>query len=75
MKSQFHSENIVNVANGTLAVPEVNVDKAVTIGHNQLVQFEKSLPTGFWKPIERKIKTGSNGSSKKRNCYWIQSSL
>lgn len=57
MKPELHPENLVNVANGTLAVSQINVDKAVIIGHNQLVEFEKSLPNGFWKPIERKIKT------------------
>ena len=31
--------------------------KAVHIGKNQLVEFEKLLPTGYWKPIERKVKT------------------
>ena len=57
MKPELHPENLVNVANGTLAVSQVNVDKAVTIGHNQLIELEKYLPNGFWKPIERKIKT------------------
>ena len=57
MKPEVHPENLVNVANGTLAIPQVNVNNAVTIGHSQLVEFEKSLPAGFWKPIERKIKS------------------
>ena len=57
MKPEVHPENLVNVANGTLAGAQVNVDNAITIGHNQLVEFEKSLPAGFWKPIQRKIKS------------------
>ena len=52
MKPETHPQNLVNVA-----VQQVNVDMAVTIGYNQLVKFEESLLTGFWKPIERKIKT------------------
>ena len=56
MKLEVHPENLVNMAKDAIAVAQVNVDKAVTIGHNQLIEFEKSLLTGFWKPIERKIK-------------------
>ena len=57
LKPEDHPERIVNVANGTLAVPKVNVDEAVSIGYNQLIALEKSLPTGFWKAIEKNIKT------------------
>ena len=57
IKPETHPQNLVNVMNGCFAVQQVNVDMAVTIGYNQLVEFEESLPTGFWKPIERKIKT------------------
>lgn len=57
LKPEVHPPKLVNVANGTLAVAEVNVCQAISIGYNQLVEFEKSLPTGFWKPIERRIKT------------------
>ena len=53
----MHPKQIVNVANGTLGVSQVNVDQAVSIGHGQLLEFEKELPNGFWKSIERKIKT------------------
>ena len=57
LKPEIHPPKLVNVANGTLAVPDVNVCQAISIGHSQLVEFEKSLPTGFWKAIERRIKT------------------
>ena len=57
MKPEDHPENLMNISNSTIAVPQVNVDKAVHIGKNQLVEFEKLLPTGYWKPIERKVKT------------------
>ena len=47
----------MNISNGTIAVPQVDVHKAVYIGKNQLVEFEKLLPTGYWKSIEQKVKT------------------
>ena len=34
-----------------------HVDQAVRIGHSQMLDLEKALPTGFWTCIERKIKT------------------
>ena len=43
MKSETHPETLVNVANGSLATPQVNVYKAVTIGYNQL----RNLPAGY----------------------------
>ena len=57
LKPDVHPTKLVNVANGTLAVTEVNVCQAISIGQNKLVEFEKSLPNGFWRPIERRIKT------------------
>ena len=57
LKPNVHPTKLVNVANGTLAVTEINVCQAISIGQNQLVEFEKSLPNGFWRPIERRIKT------------------
>ena len=68
MKPEDRPENLMNISNGTIAVPQVNVDKAVYIGKNQLVEFEKLLPTGYWKPIERKVKTMAVA---KRNCCWV----
>ena len=57
VKPETHPEQVVNVTNGTLATLQVNVDEKVNIGHSQLLEFKKNLPTGFWKHIERKIKT------------------
>ena len=54
---EIHPPKLVNVTNGALVLPEVNVPQAISIGHNQLIEFEKSLPTGFWKTIQRKVKT------------------
>ena len=47
LKPDDHPKEIVNIANGQIAVPQVNVDEAVSIGHKQLIAFEKALPTGF----------------------------
>ena len=33
------------------------LQQALSIGHSQLLEFVKKLPNGFWKNIERKIKT------------------
>ena len=66
---EIHPPKLVNVTNGALAVPEVNVSQAISNGHNQLIVFEKSLPTGFWKTIQRKVKTMA--IAKKRHFYVI----
>jgi hypothetical protein len=49
LKPEDHPEQIVNVANGILGASLVNVDRAVSIGHSQLLDLEKELPTGFWR--------------------------
>ena len=55
LNPEVHPEQLVNVANGTIGASEINVDQAVRIGHSQMLDFEKALPTGFWTCIERKI--------------------
>jgi len=57
LKPETHPEQVVDVVNGTLAALQVNVDQAVNISQSQLLEFEKNMPTGLWKSIERKIKT------------------
>ena len=57
LKPEQHPEQLVNVVSGTLAPSQVNVDQAVSIGKNQLIQFEQALPAGFWTTIEKKVKT------------------
>ena len=57
LNPEVHPEQLVNVANGTIGASEINVEHAVRIGHSQMLDFEKALPTGFWTCIERKIKT------------------
>ena len=43
LKPESHPEQIVNVANRT-------------IGHSQLLDFEKNLPAGFWNILKRKLR-------------------
>ena len=64
---EIHPPKLVNVTNGALAVPEVNVSQAISISHNQLIELEKSLPTGFWKKNTKKSQ--DHGNSKKRHFY------
>ena len=59
MYSSSQARVTFETANGTLGASLVNVDQAVSFGHGHLLEFEKELPTGFWKSIERKIKTMS----------------
>lgn len=47
LKPELHSEQLVNVANGTVGTSQINVDQAVSIGQSQLLDFEKDLPAGF----------------------------
>ena len=44
LEPAVHPKQIVNVANGTLGASQVNVDQALSIGHSQLLEFEKELP-------------------------------
>ena len=48
---------LLNISNGQLAQPHVNVDKAVEIGANQLIQFEALWPEGFYSPLAKQITT------------------
>ena len=57
LNPEVHPEQLVNVAIGSIGPSEINVDQVVRIGHSQMLDFEKTLPTGFWTCIERKIKT------------------
>ena len=57
LKPEIHPKQLVNVVNGSLAPSQVNVDQAIIIGHSQLIDFEKSLPTGFWESIQKNVKT------------------
>ena len=38
---------LLNISNGQIAKPDVNVDRALEVGSEQLTQFEASWPEGF----------------------------
>ncbi len=54
---QLNTEKLYNIVNGQCAPPCVNVQEAEEIGKQQMIQFKASLPDGFHKSIEKKVKT------------------
>ncbi|KAL8593372.1 hypothetical protein ACOMHN_065978 [Nucella lapillus] len=52
-----HPEQLVNVANGSLAPSSVNVDKTITIAEEQVAAFEMTLPQGYWNAIPKRVTT------------------
>ena len=52
-----HPDPIVNVANGAIAPPAVNVDRALSIGITQVTEFQQNLPQSFNKSISKKVTT------------------
>lgn len=51
---------LLNISNGQIAQPNVNVDKALEIGKEQLTQFESSWPNGFYSPLSHQVITFSD---------------
>ncbi|KAL8583211.1 hypothetical protein ACOMHN_053724 [Nucella lapillus] len=52
-----YPEQLVNVANGSLAPSSVNVDKTITIAEEQVAAFEMTLPQGYWNAIPKRATT------------------
>jgi hypothetical protein len=52
-----HPEQLVNVANGSLAPLSVDVDKAISIAEEQVAEFKMLLPQGYWNTIEKRVTT------------------
>lgn len=52
-----HPSGLVNVVSGKLAPEKVNVDKAYSIGCQQLVTFEDGLPEKFYQPLSKEVVT------------------
>ena len=57
MDPEKQPANIVNVVNGRIAPESVNVDRAVEIGAQQMGEFERKLPGGFYDTISKKVQT------------------
>ena len=47
----------MNIVNGRLASDQVNVMDTVTIGKEMVNEFERELPSGFYKPLKKKVIT------------------
>ena len=47
----------LNISSGQLAQPNVNVDRAMERGAEQLIQFEASWPEGFYSSLSKQVIT------------------
>jgi hypothetical protein len=56
-----HSDQIINFANGYLGPSSINVDQAIAFAGAQMIEFENSLPSGYWNTIDKRVKTMTNG--------------
>ena len=61
LDSEEHPDQLINVANGFLGPTFINVDQAIAIAGAQVVEFELSLPHGYWNAIEKRVKTMASG--------------
>jgi hypothetical protein len=52
-----HLAGIINFVTGRIATDNVTVDQSVTIGQQQMVEFESSWPEGFHNTISKKLIT------------------
>ncbi len=52
-----HPDSVVNIVNGRVGPPSVNVHNTLAIGTSQMNDFESSLPTGFNGTIQKKVET------------------
>ena len=55
-----HPDELVNVSSGRLSSEKVNVHMAMELSLKQAIEFEKSLPEGFWSSKTKQIKTMSD---------------
>ena len=48
---------LINISNGQIAQPNVNVDRALEVGREHLKQFEASWPDGFYNTLSKQFVT------------------
>ena len=48
---------MINISNGKIAQPNVNVDSALEVGREQLKQFDASWPDGFCNTLSKQVVT------------------
>ena len=51
---------LINIVTGAIAPANVNIDKAVSHGQEQLESFESSWPEGFYTTLKRQAVTFSD---------------
>ena len=49
--------SLLNIWSGQVAQPNVNVDRALDIGAQQMIQFERSWPEGFYTSLSKEVVT------------------
>ena len=58
---------LINISNGQIVQPNVNVDRALEVGREQLKQFEASWPDGFHNTLSKQVVT----FAERRNVYLL----
>ena len=48
---------LINISNGQIAQPNVNIDRALEVCREQLKQFEASWPDGFYNTLSKQVVT------------------
>ena len=70
-----HPEGVVNMANLLVSTNNVNVDKALELGQQQMDEFETGLPSSFHKTLKKMSSQClmlKNPSKLKEHQYMIQ---
>jgi len=52
-----HPSGIVNIISGRIGPDKVNVDEAVAVGRNQMLEYESTWPEGFHSTLSKKVMT------------------
>ena len=55
LDTSSHPEGVVNIANGLVSTNNVNVDKALELGQQQMDEFETGWPSNFHKTLQNVI--------------------
>ena len=63
-------DKLVNIYTGEEAADNVNVNKSIEIGNQQLTHFQNSLPEGFREKLSSKVTTMAEGKKQKKSARW-----
>ena len=63
---------LINISNGQIAQTNVNVDRALEVGREQLKQFEASWPAGFYNTLSKQVVTFAE---RKKHLYVGESAI